>query len=227
MPKTKETVPEFLQRVLRDFPGVFSTDNSILFFQSCECPVSADKIFSVNQHIATQKHQNAEQRKKASTSTQRLLSDFQRPQSINPFHMDLCKAFLEANIPLNKVTNPSIKLFLEKYTSKAIPSDTLLRQKCVPVLYNECIESLRAKAENKYIWVSVDETTDSEQRLVVNFIFGILDGEEDSAERGKSYLLNVGLIDAQNASNVAAFFNDSVSLLWPNGKYFSCNLASA
>lgn len=134
--------------------------------------------------------------------------------------MDLCKAFVETKIPLKKVINPNIKVFLEKYTSKTIPSESFPRQKCLPTFYNECIENLRAKNENNYIWVSVDESTDSAQRLVVNFIFGILDGGEDSPERGKSYLLNVGVIDAQNASNVAAFFNDSVSLLWPNGKYF-------
>ena len=37
---------------------------------------------------------------------------------------------------------------------------------------------------------SVDETTDVEQRCIVNFVFGVL-GEE--TEKGKCYLLNVGV----------------------------------
>ena len=53
--------------------------------------------------------------------------------------------------------------------------------------------------------------------MIVNFIFGILNGSVDSEERGKSYLFNVGEVEAANANTMAAFINDSLSLLWPKG----------
>lgn len=99
-----------------------------------------------------------------------------------------------------------------------MPSESSLRQKYVPILYNEKLEKLREKAKNKFFWTSIDETTDSEGRFVTNFIFGILDDADGSHERSKCYLLNMVPVDAANASNMAAFFNDSLILLWPNGK---------
>ena len=46
---------------------------------------------------------------------------------------------------------------------------------------------------------------------IVNFDFGVL-GEE--TEKGKCYLLNVGVLSKVNHSSVAGFFNDSLRLLW-------------
>lgn len=139
--------------------------------------------------------------------------------------MDLCETFVEANIPINKVKHPSVVRFLEKYTDHTVPSDTLLRQKYVPTLYDKCIEELRSNVGNKHIWISIDETTDCEDRLVANFVFGLMeDVGEDSPECGKCYLLNMAEVNAANASEMAAFFNNSLLLLWPNGiLYFYIN----
>lgn len=93
--------------------------------------------------------------------------------------MDLCKTFLEANIPLYKVNHQSVVKFIEKYTSNSAPNQNTLRQTYVPHLYKKMIENLRVKAAEKYIWVSLDETTDVEQRMVANFVFGILGDESD------------------------------------------------
>lgn len=84
----------------------------------------------------------------------------------------------------------------------------------MPTVYEAYIKKLQIKAENKMIWVSLDETTDSEQRLVANSVFWLF-GEE---EKDNSYLLNLAHIDKANASSMAAFFTDSLQILWPNGK---------
>lgn len=78
--------------------------------------------------------------------------------------------------------------FIEKYTSHSAPNESTLRCNYVPRLYTEIIENIRSKAAGKHIWVSLDETTDAEQRKIANFIFGMLD---DDNERGKSYLVHV------------------------------------
>lgn len=216
----KESVAGFIARMIAEYPGVFRSDNSVLFCTFCNCQVSASKIFQVKQHFSSAKHQAAENRKKPDQSTQTLMTEYQQP-NINRFHFDLCKSFLEANIPLKKVSNPSIIRLFETYTKNAMPSETNLRHKYVPMLYDKCIEDLRAKAKGKYIWVSLDETTDAKQQMVVNFLFGIMESDETHPERGKSYLLNMAIVDAANANNMAKFFNDSLLLLWPEGKCFN------
>lgn len=97
--------------------------------------------------------------------------------------------------------------------SPKIPSVNSLRR-CVPGLYDTMMEKLQQKAKNKKIWVSMDETTDTSKRSIANFVFGILDDEN---ERQKSYLVNLAVLEGCNASAIAAFFTDSLHLLYPNG----------
>lgn len=78
------------------------------------------------------------------------------------------------------------------------------------------METMRAKAKNKYIWV--DETTESDQRIIANFIFGLMEINENSIERGKCYLLNIAVFDKANANSVSKLFVNSLSLLHPEGK---------
>lgn len=63
------------------------------------------------------------------------------------------------------------------------------------------METMRAKAKNKYIWV--DETTESDQRIIANFIFGLMEINENSIERGKCYLLNIAVFYKANANSVS------------------------
>lgn len=227
MPKAKETDRQFVARMVIEFPGNFRADNSVLFCIICNVNVSGKRKSIVKKHLEAAKHiEAAERRKKKEVPVQSLITGYGASQPIlNSFNMDLCETFVEANIPINKVKHPSVVRFLEKYTDHTVPSDTLLRQKYVPTLYDKCIEELRSKVGNKHIWVSIDETTDCEDRLVANFVFGLMeDVGEDSPERGKCYLLNMAEVNAANASEMAAFFNNSLLLLWPNGiLYFYIN----
>lgn len=220
----KETLAAFYTRMVNEYQGVFRNDNSVLFCTYCNEQVTASKIFQVKQHIGTSKHETAAKRKKEGEKKQSLLTEFQQcnlqqqQPKINQFSLDLCKSFLEANIPLKKVSHPSIIRFMEEYTKNTMPSESSLRQKYVPMLYDKCLENIRAKIKNKYIWVSLDETTDVKQQMVVNFVFGIMESDENSPERGKCYLLNMATVDAANANNMEKFFNDSLLVLWPKGK---------
>lgn len=129
----------------------------------------------------------------------------------------LCCALRIADIPLSKMENTKFNNFLQKYTSmdhRKIPSSSVLRQKYMPAIYEDALNVLREKAAGKKLWVSLDETIDADQRNIFNFAFGIM-GEE--GEDKKCYLLNVAEFPSCNASTTAAFFNDSLSLLYPEG----------
>lgn len=68
---------------------------------------------------------------------------------------------------------PFVK-FIEKYTKFAAPTEFRLRSKCLPALHDECIEKMNEIAKKNFIFVTIDETTDVEQRLIANFVFGVL-----------------------------------------------------
>ncbi|KAL4126639.1 hypothetical protein QTP88_010851 [Uroleucon formosanum] len=62
----------------------------------------------------------------------------------------------------------------EKYTSREIPSDSTLRKTYVNDIYEETMKNIREQIKGNKIWVSIDETTDSEGRYVANVIIGTL-----------------------------------------------------
>lgn len=152
--------------------------------------------------------------KNVKKNKQTLIADWQGNKNTE-FQMDLCRTLLAANIPLYKIEDAAVIDFITKYTDHAPPSRTLLRTKYVPQLYEEFMQKLRIKVKNKCIWLTVDETTDCEQRLIVNLIFGFMDGSDD--EKCVSFLLNVGTVEKATAQCIGAFVNDSLQLLWPDG----------
>lgn len=174
--------------------------------------MKAKQVSTVGQHLETIKHKKSVERKTAgaSSANQTLLTTLQastdKNRSANEFTMDLAKCFLEANIPLHKMSHPKMKIFLEKHTKYAAPSESILRQKCLPTLYEECVVKMKERAANNYIWVSLDECTDCEQRFVANFVFGVLGVE---SERGRSYLFSSKVLTRTNSGTIATFFDET------------------
>lgn len=123
--------------------------------------------------------------------------------------------YFSADIPLHKIQNDLLRNFLTKYIGRPMPQVTTLRR-CLPNLYQETIADLRKKVVNQFIWVALDETIDAENRSVANFVFGILGNE---SEKDKSYLLTVEELERVNHSTVAAFFNNALTILYPEGRY--------
>lgn len=219
--RRKESHREFILRMVKQYPKEFRSDKSVLYCIICDCVVNAEKISQVTQHVGGKTHRELVERKKnkSASATQTLVTSYQNTPGpkLSEFNMDLCKMMLEANIPLNKVAHPSVVTFIEKHTKHSAPNQSTLRKNYVSHLHEGMLKELQSKADGKQIWVTLDETTDVEQRMVANFVFGIL-GDEN--ERGKSYLLNVAQLEKTNANTIAAFFTDSLLVLWPKGKFF-------
>lgn len=214
MPKEKQSA--FYLRVVSEHPNEFRCDKSVLFCVACDVVVTAKQISQVKQHRATQKHQDAMKRKTDGEigSTQTLLTTLHettdRNRNANTFAMELTKCFVESNIALHKISHPSMVKFIEKHTKYAAPSESSLRTKYLPILYDECVETMKKIAAGNFIWVSIDESTDSEQRFVANFVFGVLGVDK---ERGRSYLFASKVLEATNSTTVATFFDDSLNQL--------------
>ncbi|RLU16051.1 hypothetical protein DMN91_011809 [Ooceraea biroi] len=188
MPKTKTSISNRLSQYVREFPS-FKTDGTVLFCKICNKVVSAEKIFTVKQHLASKKHIELANKNEVTRSTQQLFGESSISKMNNTqFAKDLCSALISADIPLYKMRNQNFVSFLEKYTQHKVPSETTLRTNSVKDLYKATIENIKSCVKNHFLWISIDETTDATGRYVANIIIGILDSEELSAKR--KYLLN-------------------------------------
>lgn len=213
MPKPKQSLACRLRAYVREFgDNIFTTDGTVLYCKICDIKVSSEKKFNVSQHIARDKHIIGLEKKNQQkiSTTQTLLNG---PSTASTFNYDLCKALLCSNIPLYKLSQPSFRKFLEKYTNKIIPDQSTLRKKYVTECYEETINNIRAYASEKKIWVSIDETTDVAGRYVANVIIGTL--EIDSP--GKIFLLNSEVLDKANYATISRLFDKSLLILWPEG----------
>lgn len=208
--KSKETASEFNNRMVSLHPGVFRADKTVLFCLLCNIQVNAKQVSTIAQHLETTKHKKSVERKMkcGSSSNQTLLTTLQtavdESRNTNDFTVDLARCFLKANIPLHKISHPSMKESLEKHTKYVAPSESVLRQKCLPTLYDECVQIMKERAADNFIWVSLDECTDCEQRFVANFVFGVLGVEK---ECNKSYLFASKVLTKTNSTTTAKFFD--------------------
>jgi hypothetical protein len=120
---------------------------------------------------------------------------------------------LFANIPLYKLENIKFREFLQEYTGKEIPKEATLRKGYVEDCYKNTLEKIRNHVSNNKIWVSIDETTNIEERFVVNVIIGVLltDGP------GEIFLINTEELEKANHQTIFKLFDKSINLLWPQG----------
>ena len=217
MPKEKQTVAARLQYFVSEFGAdLFSTDNKVLVCKVCETKISSEKRFSISQHITSNKHVRGVQRfqrKEKNKKIQLLASSMSKKSEYN---LDLCKAMLAANIPLNKLSNPQFKSFLEKYTMKDTPVESTLRLGYVDQCYFDTVNEIKKKVNGKKIWISMDETTDVEGRYIVSTIIGTL--LHDSP--GEIFLLNIDELEKANHSTICKALDKSLLLLWPGGIQF-------
>lgn len=214
MPKVKSTSKDLVSRYLREFPNEhFRGDSSVLYCTCCDRPVSTSQRFQIVQHIATAKHQENKQKKK--TLKQVLLTGSPSTASSstgNELFKDLCRAFIQADIPFHKLNNVGLRNFLEKYIGKKIPDESTIRKNYLSTIYNETISKIREIINEGPIWASIDETTDVDGRYIANIIVGKL-----SQYESKPYLLNIAVLEHCNHEEIARFFNNSMEILWPGG----------
>ncbi|KAJ4450361.1 hypothetical protein ANN_01782 [Periplaneta americana] len=103
--------------------------------------------------------------------------------------------------------------FIEKYTEKQLPSESTLRKNYLPDCYADALNQIRKAVGNNKIWVSVDETTDETGRFVAHVVVGTLSPDGP----GEKFLLTAEVLDKVNHASIVTLFQNSMSLLWPDG----------
>ena len=132
---------------------VLSTDGRVLFCKVCEKEIAADRKFLVDQHVSGAKHVKLATKRgeTASQSVQQLVPFLEASGKRSEFAMDLCNAFLAADIPLRKLDTLELKEFLERWTKKEVPSPVTLRLNSLKAVYDRKIDSIRQLLNGKFL----------------------------------------------------------------------------
>lgn len=117
------------------------------------------------------------------------------------------------NIPWRTLNNDTWKNFLAKYIDHLIPDESTLRKNYLDDCYNFAIKNIREDIADHYIWISVDETTNTVGQYVENLIVGKLCENEVT----KPHLLCCKELKATNHATIARFVNSGLRILLPNG----------
>lgn len=190
-------------------------------FQVCNlhvrCLLCCSVIHTVNtqnirRHIATDLHTKAielrDSPKPPNEASWQACTDRQ-----NPFYKELTEFFLKTDIPIDKLNDPAFVSFMQRYIRRPLPDSRTLRRGYVSKVHEETIVKIRNEIGDNPIYISIDETIDSEKRCVFNAIVSPLIENHPSAP----LLLNVEFSDTSNAEKVVQFFNRSLAILWPGG----------
>ena len=150
--------------------------NNELWCRPCNVKIDFDKKSSVKQHLETKTHLNLINLVKSNKKPNFQKED--RNEIKKQFSKDLMTGFASANIPVHKLENKVLKNILSKYlkdeVADAWPSSTTVR-KTLPDIHDSEFNYLKDSLKGKKIAVFADETTDCEQRYVLNILILELD----------------------------------------------------
>jgi hypothetical protein len=112
---------------------------------------------------------------------------------------------VSANIPFWALNNEKLKHFLDVNCDRSILDESAISKNYHSKCYNIIHEMIRYKAHGK-IFVSIDETWDTEARYLANVIIGTL--EIDGL--GEVFLLTSEVLESVNHSTICKLFDRSI-----------------
>jgi hypothetical protein len=219
MVKTKSSFSFKLNQIIKS-NNDFTTDGQKLYCIVCDKNINVTEKHlknRVDDHFNSDIHKKNKSLKsqKGDHLSQSLIRNAfnksqEKEKAENIFNNELTLALVDSNIPLYKLNNPTFKSFLEKYTKRSIPSESVLRQKHVKPFYENMIENIRTIVGSNPVYFIMDETTNKCERKVLNILVGVLNGEPI-----KPMLLDVKFLEKTDSSHVQQALIDSCVILWP------------
>ena len=194
MPKVKTTYAYKIQSIVKQFPDEFvHRIHNKLYRKLCNCAVSCHKLFLVDPHQNTSKHQKA-----LGSTSQDLIPQTSQTflrSSDTDFVEKVTKALLSADIPLYKLNNTHIKNFFRDVGHR-LPSETICRRTALQLSEDE-LKRIRNAVHDKQIFLIVDESTVSGTQY-----FNILVGSLETPH--VSYLYDCQPLKCAPNSNIIA-----------------------
>lgn len=120
---------------------------------------------------------------------------------------------MAANIPLNKLTNPHLKDFLQKHSKFNTPDESTIRKNVIEKVFTSTTDKIKKDIGDNYVYIIVNETTDACGRYIANLMIGKLSDEEP----GKAYLIAAKELEKINNLTVTRFIQETLTNFWlPN-----------
>lgn len=193
-------------------PGVYELGDNVVKCLYCHVTLNTITKTHIDRHDSSLKHRKATRLQAQIPRASASSWDSCRSRQ-NAFFKELCDALLATDIPLEKLQNSKFRTFLEYWTKQVIPDASTLRKAYVEIAFNEKMRMIREAVGDNPIWISIDETTDADRRLIAHAIIAPL----LPYGPGKSRLINCAELDATNHRTIVQFFMESLGLLWPDG----------
>lgn len=190
-----------------------------IFCRNCVAQFSATQLSVLKAHLNTSKHKQNTALRRSSNNAQAQLSEVIQPPAAkksrsNIVGLDLCKAFLAADIPMWKLRNKTLKDCLERNMSITLPCDASMRSKYVPESYQEAISQIKEDLQDVPIWICIDETQNSQGKYVANILMGKLDKDCYHAP----HLVHSCVMEKVNADTMSQLCNDTIRDVLPGFK---------
>lgn len=229
-------------RVLEFGTKLFCVEGTLLMCKVCNVAVDHVRKQSITDHIQSKKHVSRGQKREAdvqagdvpkrqTTMEGCMMRKNASSQANEKVTMDLVKAFMSANIPLEKLDNPQLREFLTVNVKSGgnIPLANTARATYVPKVFQEHQQIVLERLRGRKVAAIVDETTDVAGRYTVNILLQPLDAFADSSNC-KAMLVNTEFLTAVNSVSIAQLlvktlnscevnFNDVLALVSDNAAY--------
>lgn len=213
MASADRLLSELIDKHIRNKPEFKKPSLTSVYCDACSRNVHIRPTsvkFSIVSHEKGKKHQEALKLWKGLKQKQQFLSACSVTRE-ETFKKDLIKMLVKCNIPIYKVTNKHFKEFIANHCGKLTPDESTLRKNYLHILYQESLSEMRVEIGSNWIYLQVDESTDSSDRPVVSVIVGNLNGLKP-----RSFLLDlVYLNSSPNSSLICQAINDALRILWP------------
>jgi len=125
----------------------------------------------------------------------------------NEFLIDMCYALVVTNIPFNKLHSTPFINFLRKYVNQNIPDESTLRKNYLKICFESTLTKIREKLTNNFIYIMVNEITDSRGLYICSLTVGILHPEIMPT----LFLISCKELEKTNYETVSRFVNDSLT----------------
>ncbi len=161
MPVPQAKRAKWMQKLNKDTDVLFKFPSLTAEYFTCTfCEMFlVTQYLTLTQHLGTKlqktnKELKKSRKKTASQVTLEEVTGRTRPKSQSEVMVkELCQTLLAANIPLNKMENPHLRNFMEKYISKIVPTQSWLRQKYLAACYNDVMGDIKEKLKEGSLWV--------------------------------------------------------------------------
>lgn len=216
MSTSNQVFSSLIDKHIKDKPEFLKPTSISLFCQACEQNIHL-RATSVKHNISSHEKSNKHQRqlsiwRRRRTNQQLMQVGLTREDK---FKKNLTEMLVKCNIPFHKVSNRHFQNFIANECGKITPDESTLRKSYLKPLYEESLAELRIAIGASWIYLQVDESTDSLNRPVVSIIVGKLDGTKP-----RSFLLDIKYLEsAPNSAQICQAINDALQVLWP-GKIF-------